>query len=170
MVYGNTRKMHRTLTLALWQLENNKSKVVSSLFLRETIAKLKWTPITTTSWIFSHHTYIFNATQIKIKLNVHLLWRSRSPAWWTPTLDIYQSAISSIVQQYHNHPRIATLHCHWKGRIASLVDSLAFVDPGLEVIKLEFSLKLKIKRIDWLLYFEFEIVLKFYNFEARVFL
>ena len=63
---------------------------------------------------------------------------------------------------------------------------------GLEVIKLEFILKLKIKRNDWLLaytcpqaanqiqiqykyklksinalYFEFETVLKFYNLEAR---
>ena len=41
--------------------------------------------------------------------------------------------------------------------------------PGLEVIKLEYSLKLKIKRNDWLLgdialYFENE--LKFYNLEA----
>ena len=49
---------------------------------------------------------------------------------------------------------------------------------GLEIIKLEFILKLKIKRNDWLLadtrpqqpinalYFEFETVLKFYNLEA----
>ena len=54
-------------------------------------------------------------------------------------------------------------------------------EPGLEVIKLEFILKLKIKRNDWLLsdtcpqqpivmlYFEFETVLKFYNLEARTF-
>ena len=43
---------------------------------------------------------------------------------------------------------------------------------GLEVIKLEYSLKLKIKCIDWLLvrkqpiialYFEFENEVKFYN-------
>ena len=51
--------------------------------------------------------------------------------------------------------------------------------PGLEVIKLEFILKLKIKRNDCLLadtcrkqpiivlYFEFETVRKFYNLEAR---
>ena len=50
--------------------------------------------------------------------------------------------------------------------------------PGLEVIKLEYSLKLKIKCNDWLLvdtchkqpiialYFEFENELKFYNLEA----
>ena len=50
--------------------------------------------------------------------------------------------------------------------------------PLFEVIKLEFILKLKIKRSDWLLadtcpqatnhctLFEFEIVLKFYNLEA----
>ena len=49
------------------------------------------------------------------------------------------------------------------------------VQPGLEVIKLAlfltFVLKLKIKRNDWLLvdtfYFEFETILKLYNFEAR---
>ena len=52
--------------------------------------------------------------------------------------------------------------------------------PGLEVIKLEFSLKLKIKINDWQLadtwqqaainslYYEFEIDLKFYNLEAWV--
>ena len=41
--------------------------------------------------------------------------------------------------------------------------------PGPEVIKLEFILKLKIKRNDWLLAldFEFETVLKFYNLVAR---
>ena len=54
--------------------------------------------------------------------------------------------------------------------------------PGLEVIKLEFILRLKIKRNDWLfadmcpllvrkqpiiaLYFESELVLKFYNLDA----
>ena len=40
--------------------------------------------------------------------------------------------------------------------------------PGLEVIKLEFILKLKIKRNQPMiaLYFEFETVLKFYNLEA----
>ena len=50
--------------------------------------------------------------------------------------------------------------------------------PGPEVIKLEHSLKLKIKRSDWLLantcpqtanhcaYFELETLLKFYNLEA----
>ena len=47
--------------------------------------------------------------------------------------------------------------------------------PGHEVIKLEYSLKLKIKRNDWLsasnqsiiaLYFEFENELKFYNLGA----
>ena len=46
----------------------------------------------------------------------------------------------------------------------------------LEVIKLEFIIKLKIKRNHWLrvrkqpilvLYFEFETVLEFYNLEAR---
>ena len=37
---------------------------------------------------------------------------------------------------------------------------------GLEVIKPEFILGLKIKRNDWL-YFESENVLKFYNLEAR---
>ena len=45
------------------------------------------------------------------------------------------------------------------------------LNSGLEVIKLEFIPKLKIKRNDWLLpivtlYYEFEIVLKFYNLEA----
>ena len=51
--------------------------------------------------------------------------------------------------------------------------------PGLEVIKLEYNLKLKIKCNDWLLadtcpkqpiialYFEFENELKFYYLEAR---
>ena len=47
--------------------------------------------------------------------------------------------------------------------------------PGLEVIKLEFILRLKIKRNDWLLvrkqpiialYFESETVIKFYNLET----
>ena len=50
---------------------------------------------------------------------------------------------------------------------------------GLEVIKLELTFKLKIKRNGWLLadtcpeadnhcaFFEFENELKFYNFEAR---
>ena len=60
---------------------------------------------------------------------------------------------------------------------ASLVTNLR---PGLEVIKLEYSLRLKIKRNDWLLvdtcvrkqpiiarYFESENELKFYNLEAR---
>ena len=48
---------------------------------------------------------------------------------------------------------------------------------GLEVIKLEYSLKLRIRRIDWLLgdscpqpiialYFEFGNELKFYNLKA----
>ena len=54
-----------------------------------------------------------------------------------------------------------------------------YVSSGLEVIKLELILKLKIKRNDWLLadtclqaanlcrlYFEFETVLKFYNLNA----
>ena len=52
-------------------------------------------------------------------------------------------------------------------------------NKGLEVIKLEHSLSLKIKRIDWLradtcpqaanhcAYFESENELKFYNLEAR---
>ena len=52
--------------------------------------------------------------------------------------------------------------------------------PGLEVIKLEFILKLKIKRNDWLLevtflqaanryaFFEFETVLKFYSYKVSV--
>ena len=44
--------------------------------------------------------------------------------------------------------------------------------PGLEVIKLEFILRLKIKRNDWLLadielYFESETVLKFYTVTPR---
>ena len=51
--------------------------------------------------------------------------------------------------------------------------------PGLEVIKLEFILRLRIKRNDWLLadtcpqaanhraLFESETVIKFYNLEAR---
>ena len=54
--------------------------------------------------------------------------------------------------------------------------------PALEVIKLEFILKLKIKCNIWLLadkcpqtaiialYFEFDTVLKFYNLEARLLL
>ena len=37
---------------------------------------------------------------------------------------------------------------------------------GPEVIKLEFSLKLEIKLSDWLLYFEFENELEFYNLGA----
>ena len=49
--------------------------------------------------------------------------------------------------------------------------------PGLEDIKLEYRLKLKIKRNDWLLadkqpiivlYFEFENELKFYNLQACI--
>ena len=52
---------------------------------------------------------------------------------------------------------------------------MKYRSPGLKVIKLEYSLKLKIKRNDWLLvckqpivvvYFEFENELKFYNLEA----
>ena len=55
----------------------------------------------------------------------------------------------------------------------------AQMEPGLEVIKLEFILRLKIKRNDGCLrtrvrkqpiialYFESELVLKFYNLEAR---
>ena len=55
---------------------------------------------------------------------------------------------------------------------------IAIKQPGPEFIKLEYSLKLKIKRSDWLLadtcpqtanhcaYFEFETVLKFYNLET----
>ena len=50
--------------------------------------------------------------------------------------------------------------------------------PALEVIKVEFILKLKIKRNHWLAdtclqaakhcaYFEFETVIKFFNLEAR---
>ena len=48
---------------------------------------------------------------------------------------------------------------------------------GLEVFKLEFILKLKVKRNDWLLadkqpiielYFEFETVFKFYNLESSL--
>ena len=51
-----------------------------------------------------------------------------------------------------------------------------YYSPGLEVIKLEFILRLKIKRNDWTLvhkqpiialYFESETVLKFYSLEAR---
>ena len=55
------------------------------------------------------------------------------------------------------------------------MDSLG-LDPGREVINLEYSLKFKIKRNDWptyvrkqpivSLYFEFENELKFYNLEA----
>ena len=53
--------------------------------------------------------------------------------------------------------------------------SFIALGPGSEVIKLEFILRLKIKRYDWLLankqpiialYFEFENELKFYNLEA----
>ena len=38
--------------------------------------------------------------------------------------------------------------------------------PDLEVIKLEYSLRLKIECNDWLLYFESENELKFYNLKA----
>ena len=38
--------------------------------------------------------------------------------------------------------------------------------PGPEVIKLEYSLKLKIKRFDWQLYFAVGNELKFYNLGA----
>ena len=38
--------------------------------------------------------------------------------------------------------------------------------PGLEVIKLDYSLRLKIKRNDWLLADTCENELKFYNLEA----
>ena len=43
------------------------------------------------------------------------------------------------------------------------------ISSDLKVIKLEFILRLKIKRNDWLLalLFESETVLKFYNLEAR---
>ena len=64
------------------------------------------------------------------------------------------------------------------------VMALIKVKPGRsgpEIIKLEFIIKLKIKRNDWIgclwtcvckqpilaLYFEFETVLKFYNLRAR---
>ena len=47
---------------------------------------------------------------------------------------------------------------------------LEILSSGLEIIKLEYSLKLKIKRNDWLpiivLYFEFENELNFYNLKA----
>ena len=38
---------------------------------------------------------------------------------------------------------------------------------GLEVIKLQYSLRLKIKRKDWLFYFESENELKFDKLKAR---
>ena len=54
-----------------------------------------------------------------------------------------------------------------------LVKAIVKVKPGLEVIKLEYSLTLKIKRNDWLLadtchfaHFEFENELTFYNLKA----
>ena len=64
---------------------------------------------------------------------------------------------------------------------ADLISWLVTIDVStdLEVIKLEYNLKLKIKRNDWLLadtcpqaanpcaLFEFETELKFYNLEAR---
>ena len=64
-----------------------------------------------------------------------------------------------------------------RGSVLSLILFLIFINEfkgtsGLEVIKLEFILRLKIKRNDWLLvaiialYFESEIVLKFYNLNA----
>ena len=72
---------------------------------------------------------------------------------------------------------------YYKGPVfryeASVHISRSSIDiTGLEVIKLEFILKLKIKCNDWLLvdtcpqatnryaFFEFETVLKFYNLEA----
>ena len=39
---------------------------------------------------------------------------------------------------------------------------------GFEVIKLQYSLRLKIKRKDWLFYFESENELKFNKLKARV--
>ena len=49
--------------------------------------------------------------------------------------------------------------------ISVLCILMHFRSSGLEFIKLEFLLKLKIKRNNWLLalYFEFEAVLNFYN-------
>ena len=46
---------------------------------------------------------------------------------------------------------------------------IVLASPGLKVIKLEYSLRLKVRRNDWLLglYFESENELKFYNLEAR---
>ena len=60
--------------------------------------------------------------------------------------------------------------------LPAYADTKDHTRPGIEVIKLEFILKLIIKRNDWLrvhkqpiiaLYFEFETVLKFYNLETR---
>ena len=73
-------------------------------------------------------------------------------------------------------------HCHLN--ISTIQGQSSFVNPksvglGLEVIKLEYNLKLKIKRNDWLLadtcrqatnncaLFEFENEHTFYNLEAR---
>ena len=53
-----------------------------------------------------------------------------------------------------------TFPCGMLGQVWYMIVSI----PGLEVIKLEYSLKLKIKRKDWLLivlYFELENELKF---------
>ena len=62
--------------------------------------------------------------------------------------------------------------------MSKIIDILNIWTPGLEAIKLEYSLRLKIKRNDWLLadtcpkqpiialYFESETVHKFYNLEA----
>ena len=70
---------------------------------------------------------------------------------------------------------VPLLRCHL---MTTHIVPLSYGRSGLEVIKLEFSLRLKIKRNDWLLrarvrkqpiialYFELETVLKFYNLEA----
>ena len=67
---------------------------------------------------------------------------------------------------------------YYKGRSFCTYFEIIYRYNSLEVIKLEFILKLKIKRNDWLLvdtcpqatnryaFFEFETVLKFYNLEA----
>ena len=70
------------------------------------------------------------------------------------------------------------MNCMKEAFESNLKDKISECSPGLEVIKLEYGLILKIKRIDWLLvdtcpqpiialYFEFGNELKFYNLEVR---
>ena len=65
-----------------------------------------------------------------------------------------------VFQVIFFQPTLTELHMTGKTLIR-----FPYQNPGLEVITLDYSLRLKIKCNDWLLA---DTVLKFYNLEARV--